>query len=531
MSLTCSHTLMYSNCLPQVAPRSRTVGIAHSWTALTAVCVSVWLVMRCLYFVGFEGSDDMFYMRFAALWHRTPANQWEVRLLANALIGLFIRVFGYHEWAAALPSMLGSLAVLATALLGCRVFVSIRHAWWAGLLIAVLPLDVSSATNISAHTLMVGLMAAGTIAFVHAPASRPAAWIAAVCLPLGVVTHWNGGYYLLVALVAALLVDWRKYLKPALLVCTGGTLFMAADILVFHLLYGDAFCRFRICMPHNLEAETGVTEHMNFQTVTWSLQNLIAGKPFGIALFVTLCGSAIRYRCLHRPLRVLFWITSLYWLQISFGSLVPWDYQPFWRNARYLHLLVLPVAVLFATLMVEARHRSLLQPVGVVSILACLTILNAGGSWGRSVQISRELLAYVQTHPHQQFVADVHTMNEIYVLNGLKTPPNLFGTSDAVKAHFIDADVRRMLTPEVGTCDAILINPLNVERRPSFDALIRSHLGPIQHETPCQLRPICRLLPSLATSSWAVRKPAARVHAAVPAQAGTLTANVRRSGL
>jgi hypothetical protein len=255
----------------------------------------------------------------------------------------------------------------------------------------------------------------------------------------------------------------------------------------------------------------------------WSLQNLVAGKPFGIALFVAILGSAIHYRRLGQPLRVMFWIVSLFWLEVNFGSLVPWEYQPFWRNARYMQLLVMPSAVLFAVVMVEARHRRLVRSLGIVSLLVCAALLNTGGVWGQNIKISRELLAYVLQHPEQHFVADVHTMNEIYVLNGLKTPPNVAGTSDAGRTHFIDSDARRILSLDVGSCDAILINPLNVERRPSFAALIQSHLGPVLYETTTTLRPLCRLVPRLAHSPWAVCKPAARVRAFVPARNVTTT--------
>ncbi|MBI4580966.1 MAG: hypothetical protein HY718_14765 [Planctomycetes bacterium] len=103
-------------------------------------------------------------------------------------------------------------------------------------------------------------------------------------------------------------------------------------------------------------------------------------------------------------------------------------------------------------------------------------------------------------------------MNEIYVLNGLKTPPNMAGTADFGQSHYLDPLARRakVLTP--ATCDAVLINPLNVERTPSFAGLVAGRLGPQQYATVPEYRPICRFAPLLRSLPWAVRRPAARVH-------------------
>ncbi|MBI4580646.1 MAG: hypothetical protein HY718_13140 [Planctomycetes bacterium] len=38
---------------------------ARSWTVVTALCLGVWLLVRMVFFVGLEGSDDMFYLRYA----------------------------------------------------------------------------------------------------------------------------------------------------------------------------------------------------------------------------------------------------------------------------------------------------------------------------------------------------------------------------------------------------------------------------------------------------------------------------------
>jgi hypothetical protein len=485
---------------------------ADSWTCVTLVCLAAWGIARWACFVGYEGSDDMFYIRFANLWHRVPANQWEVRLLGNLLIRISMGVVGYCEWAATIPALLSSLTVLAAVLVACRRLGTVRQAWWAGLITALLPIEVTNATIASAHPVMTACMAVGTLAFLSANASRPALVLAAFFLPLGVVAHYNGSYYVASILLAALAVDRRTYLRPIIAVVIGGVLLMLADMLVFHLLFGDAFRRLRICAPANLEPETAMAgTRMTWDMARWSIHQLVAGKPFGIALAVTFTATALRYRSLARPVRLLFVTAAVFWLLLNFGSYVPWEYRPFWRNARYMHPLVLPVAVCFALTLFPAAGRRA-TGLAVATLAACLAVLAAGGTWGQNTRVSRELLAYAAGHPGERFVTDVHTANEIYIINGLRTPANVLGTADAGREHFLDPACRRITRIDPAGCDAVLVNPLNVERNPAFAALVADRLGPVEYATRDELRPLCTVVPIISHRDWAIRKPAARVH-------------------
>ena len=486
----------------------------RGWAMAVVACLAVWLAMRIVFFVGFEGSDDMQYVRFAGLWDRVPVNQWEVRLLADALIGTCLKAFGYHEWAAALPSTLASLGVLIAVLLACKWMGTLAQAWWAGLLVAVLPADVANATIVSAHTVMVGFLAAGTLAFVMAPESRTARWVAAISLPLGVIAHYNASYYVAALVLAALLVDRKSYLRPAAIVFVTGIAFMLADMLLFKVLFGDAFLRLRVNGSDNMDPST--RDGLTFGMIGWSLQQLVAGKPFGIAMLIASLGAAIHYHRFSRPVRVLCVSAGLFWLVLSFGSYVPWAYRPFWRNARYLHPLVMPVAMLFSAAIVRARHKRIACTLGALALVFCPLILSAGGTWGQSIRTSRELLDYALQHPERTFVTDVFTANEIYTLNGLSTPPNVVGTMDQGRTHFLDPGIRRIPVLTADTCDALLINPLNVDRNAPFAALIAGHLGSPQYQSAPVHRPLCRVLVPLQQSPWGLRRPPAIVHSFAP---------------
>jgi hypothetical protein len=293
----------------------------------------------------------------------------------------------------------------------------------------------------------------------------------------------------------------------------GGVVAMLGEMLAFQLLCGDPLHGLKLSSPSTLEpggalSNAGLTGSM----VIWSLQQFVAGRSFGIALLITALGMACYYRRLSPPLRIIALGALLFWLVLSFGSYVPWEYRPFWRNARYLHPLAMPAALLFAVVMVEGRQKRLVRAGGVAAITACLLLLTLTGSWGQNVNVSRELLRYALQHPHRQFVTDVHTANEIYVLNGLRTPDNIGGTMDFGRSHYLDKTVALMPDIAIPDCAAVLINPLNVDRTPSFAALTVPHLGSVEHQTAAGYRKICEWIPPLREKSWSVRKPPARVH-------------------
>lgn len=493
------------------------VRLADSWALVTIVCLACWAFMRWAFFLGFEGSDDMFYARFAVLWHHAPTNQWEVRLLGNALIGLAVRLLGYSAWSPAVPSLVASLVVLFCTLYGCYRFATVRHAWWAGLFVATLPVEVCGATIVSAHSVMAGFMAAGTLAFVLAPDSRRARLIASVCLPMGVLAHLIGLYYVGSLLAAALLVDRRRFARTMLMVCVSGALFMAADMFAFHTAYGDFLHRYRTTMPQRIEPETDLLHrHLDLESILWSLQQLTITKHLGVALAVVWVGAFSCYRRLNQPIRVLLWASLISWLYLSFGSYVPWSYRPFYRCARYLHPIVPALAIAFAAVVMQVRSRRLryAMALGVPGI--GLLLLSLSGSWGQNMITSRELADYARRHPERRFVADLHTLNEIYVINGFETPRNLWGTMDTASEHFMDPQIRRLAALDASNCDAILVNPLNVARTPSFAAILDARAGAVCYETERAYRPICRVIPWLERLDWSLRRPGARVQQLAP---------------
>ena len=487
------------------------------WLAVAGLCALVWALMRATFFLGVAGSDDIRYMRFAACWDRPPANHLEARLIANGLVAGAMKLGGRTELAAVTPALLSSALMLGCVLYGCYRFGGVWHALWAGLLVAVLPMNVDEATTVSAHAVMTALLTLGTLLFVLGPESSALRLVAAGSLALGVVTHYTGAYYVAWLAAAALVVDRRRFLKPVALTVAAGVLFILADMAVFHFAYGDALGRFRACVaqsPDRVQRVPLLVEGgLNRQFFVFPLRGLLFSKAFGVALVVALGTAVWRYRRFPRPLRVLALTALACWLWMSFGTQVPWDYRPFARNTRYLHPLLFSVAILFACAVVASRRRPVGVGVGLAVLGVCVLNLMGSGPWGQNVEISRELLAYAKAHPQTRFVTDVNTLNEMYIINRLRTPANVVALDERDAGRIIDpaAFAARVTQADLKPSDEILVNVLNHRRNPDFGVFVAARAGGTHYQTQPVYRTICRLVPPLRAYSWAIRRPAARV--------------------
>ena len=485
------------------------------WLCPLLACSVAWLAFRIVFFVGLVGSDDLYLLRYAALWDRAPANGWEARLVGNLLTWVCLKAFGFSETAAVLPSILASFALLATVVAYCVRQVGERAGYWAGLAVAALPLDVEMATQVSPHTLMSAWMAVGTVALIAGAGSRRWRYVSAICLPLGVVTHLAGVYYVAALLAAALVLDRHRYGRAAVTVVLGGVLFVLADMVLFQLMFGDPLLRFRLCAGAAAEGRsiTPLTPDgsLNLTFLWWPIIHLWFSKPFGLLLLVVLGLGSWNWRSLDTGMRVLLLTTTLTWLWISYGSIVPWDYRPFERMMRYLQPASFAIVVLFATLVAGTRHARFGFAVGGPALAVCVVNLLAGGSWDQSVPTSRELLRYAQRHPDVPYVTDHRTLNEMFVIAGMRATANVSTTADVEPWKLFDRAASPEKAGNTPPCDAVLVNPLNSARSNAFQEFVATHAGPVQFETAPVYRTLCRILPPLKRYSWAVKRPPARV--------------------
>jgi len=484
--------------------------------------------MRVFFFVGLTGSDDLRYMRYAAMWDRIPANTWEARLVGNGLTAASMAMFGRNEVAAAVPSMLASAVVLACVLYWCLRRKSAHYAFCGGMLVAVLPIDVEMATTVSPHMVMVGFMSIGTLLFVTQ--SNRIGWraLGALFLALGFVTHFAGVYYVAALCAAALFVDHRRYLSSVLFTAAGCALLLGIEIGVYSVLFSEPLARFQACL-----VETGyvkpIMPHLadgswNIEYFTWPIKNLLFSKAFGVSLIVVFVAGWVRYRAIEPTDRILVLTIALFWIWMSFGSEVPWRYVSFDRISRFLHPLTPAVAVLFAVL-IGTRRSWWLSSTAISCVFAiCVLNLMGGGPWGQNVRVSEELLAYVEAHPNKRYLADYRTLNEMYVLNGVRHVDNVVGIEDGHGSRMLDRSTA-LLDEDVAatSIDGVLVNVLNLPHAAPFERFLGQYGGDVVYHTNAGLRRICYLVPALREHRWALRKPPAIVRACRTSNGGQVT--------
>jgi hypothetical protein len=205
---------------------------------------------------------------------------------------------------------------------------------------------------------------------------------------------------------------------------------VGAEGAVYWKLVGDPLVRF-----HTASAAIGVVRPgfdpdanvSGWRFYTWPLELLTFAKPFAGSLIVLLVAGIICWKKLNTPQKILFCSTFATWIWFGWGSTKPFIYNPLSRLYHYYGPLMLGVGTLLpVTLFKLFERRPYWARLALCGFLAVFFLFSAaGGRWGQDVAVSRKLLAYAAVHPDRTFIADVHTMNEMYVLGGFSLPRNV----------------------------------------------------------------------------------------------------------
>ena len=397
--------------------------------APVGIVAAAWLVTTYVFWVGYAGTDDLFYSRYAFFLDRPPINWWEFRIPAVFAITASFSMFGASEFAAALPSLLGSLAILASV------------AWlvdwpttgsWQGLasmiLMATLPFDVGFRSVPGAICVAAGCLAVGTACLLKGGAR--ARLIGAAALSLGFVTHEMSFFYIAIFCLAAVAFDRQRFLRPVAACVLISALAVAIQCWAYKVLLNDPWARFRVTEAIMASTPTGYdpdTQIGGLRFFTWPLENLLFCKVFGFDLAILLLAGVFAWKRLGINERILLAATFLTWAWLGYGTMIPWAYKPTYRQVHYYFAMTLGVAALLPTAVDYALHnrRAVSQAVVGAAIMIQILCSTAGGRWGQDVDVSRELLRYADQHRDQVFVTDVLTLNHMYVLGGFKFPQNV----------------------------------------------------------------------------------------------------------
>ena len=323
------------------SPRSKGL-----WIAIT---LALWLGTTWVFWVGYAGYDDQFYACYAFRFDRPPISWWEFRIPMILAIRASFLAFGPSEIAACLPTLLASLAILASV----AWFVDWpRRLNWqtqaSVILASVIPLEAGSRSDPCASHLSAGFLAVGTVCMLKGVGRTR--YLGAPLLAIGFLTHEVSFYCVAMICLVALAFDWRRFWGPVLAcVAVSGCAFLA-ECLAYQVLLGDPLARFRMAAQSNLGSMTvGYDPDVGiggWDFYAWPIKNLFFCKCFGFDLIALLVTGIVAWKRLSTEQRVLFASTFLIWLWLGYGTLVPWEYKPLYRQFSYYQPLTLGIAAL-----------------------------------------------------------------------------------------------------------------------------------------------------------------------------------------
>jgi hypothetical protein len=195
---------------------------------------------------------------------------------------------------------------------------------------------------------------------------------------------------------------------------------------------------------------------------------------------------------------VLFWY--------GYGTLVPWAYRPLYRQYHYYNVFSFPVAALLPFTLGHALAGRMRTAQGVLAgaLVFHLLSMSVAGRWGAPVDVSRELMAYARQHPDRQFLTDVNSFNQMYVLGGFTLPDNIVCLNGPPVRNHLLLNKEPPGTPpfefEERRVDAVLVNREQeqlhgFERQ--FAAYLEAHQGTVTTVVPRRFRlpfvPLVRL--------------------------------------
>lgn len=457
----------------------------HLAVVLTA---AVWLLATMWFWVGYTGEDDLMYARYAYLLHRAPNVWWEFRLPAILAIRGSFLLFGPGEVAAALPSLLASLAILTSV----AWFVNWpRTLTWqtqsAMLIAAVIPIDVGFRSYPSANQIAAGLLALGTVCLLKG--ARGTRSIGAILLALAFMTHEVSVFYIGLLCLVCLMVDHRTYLRPVIVCGLAAAVFVGAEAVLYHYWLGDALARFKVSAGSSAKIPAGVDPDVGLSGLAfylWPLRNLVFAKHFGVDwLILVVCGT-LAWPRFDRTQRILFATTVAVFLWLGYGTQVPWAYRPIYRQYHYYNSLTLGLAALLPFAVGYALEQRVRVALAIVALTLAVHVgsLGVSGRWGAPVRVSRGLLTYATAHPEQVFLTDVNTMNQMYVVGGFRLPSNVVCLNGPAVGKDLLLNKEPASTPRfwfpVRRITGILINREQRDLRglePEFSRYVADHGG------------------------------------------------------
>ena len=394
------------------------------WLSI-ALILAVWLGTTYVGWMGYYGSDDLVYASYAFKFNQAPHTIYQFRMpLVLLLRGSFL-LFGPTEFAACLPTIVASLALMASV------------AWFVGwprkvdwrsqgsmLLAATLNLDLEGRTCPNAAYLAAAFFAAGAALILKGRGK--AALGGAPLLALAFLSHEIAFFYVAIFCTCALAIDFRRFRQPVLATVAASALAVAAECAAYGFLLGAPLARYALAGQFS-DPRFGEFSAGSLQFNLWPLQVFVFDKRWGVALLALAISGIASWRRLDVPQKVLLSCSLLIWFWFGYGTQAPWAYKPILHSQHYYFPLGFGIAAMLpytAALACGGAQWLAKAAIGFM-VLVNLLVLAGERRISYNVHVSRDLLRYAERHPEQRFLTDAYTFNEMYVVNGFQAPENV----------------------------------------------------------------------------------------------------------
>lgn len=495
-------------------------GSTNRYTHL-AIVLLVWLAARVVFFEGLWGYDDLSHVRFA-MQPRVPTEVFDARWPYNLALMLSLQTFAFSEWACAVPTLLSSLCMLLTVWTVAYRWLGAPYDTLGALLVALLTLDVTQSTVPMATPLAAAFAGAGTVLLLDRR-SLGSALTAGSLLGLAISTHMATAFYFGPLLVVQFFVPGRRWLRSATLLLSAIAVFAAVEAACGMWFAGDPLHRFHIISDTHLSTQvrfipvTLADGQLNPEWIMWSARAFVATRELGFTLCLAVAGTIVVWRRREKHLGALLGLVLFAWLYINFGTQHPTQYAPLDHQIRYWYPLLVPLCLLTMCVAKHLEPHTHLRRWYLAALFVPLPfLLTLAGPWGQNVEVSRALAEHARSHADENFVTDVRTWEELYVLLGCRNPENVSVFPD-VESPITSVPASNRL----GADSVLLINPMNLGRTGTEKfALIAAKLKWTEISEPAP-RPLFANVPRewLRDRPFVFRRPAAAVAAADQAHA------------
>lgn len=418
--------------------------VTPSWPAVLAIMLLA-LLVRSLFFVGYQGRDDRTYIAYAEfvnsdrqLADLDVQTQWVGRVGFWIPLAGSMSLFGNTQIGYAAYSLACSLGgVLLTFGLG-RATVGSGPALLAAILLTLMPLDVLYATK-AYPDLPVGFLM--TLAFWLALKSRDSPRATAVSFTAGIALglaylHKETAVFALFPLLMLLRAWSRQYARQLLWCVSALVLVVLAEGAFWMVVQQDPLYRFhaasssldRVLQNQRTEIRSGVLPGPRPDDIYRSENSLVdaalmltTNEEFGVFYWLGL--PILLFLSWHRDQRtrdLRIWILALLPLMLFFP--VHWPMYTMARDPRYYTCLTIPLLLVMASFLLR------LMPVTRSVVLMLVMVTSLGAIWvGKESSRMEPQQTLLRTHAERDEMiwTTPQLAADLLILGGMDSPRGL----------------------------------------------------------------------------------------------------------